>query len=733
MGFLDILRDCEASDSTPSATPKVRRHPLVWSLLGLTLGLTGCAGAQAPTPIEQQAGEAPRVTETAPAAEAAPATPAGTPAATPAPATPVAAPAAAPVAPAVTPYVAPVVPPAARQAVQDAYDAVQKNRWSDLDALVPAASADPVLGMYPRYWSLQHQLQLGTAPLPQAALRQFLSDYPGTYLSSQLRDQWIIASARSGDYAQALRLDPGPDPSSRVQCAQLLSRQLTGQKIRAADVLNAYQPNSDCWDLLDQVAAAHVLSRRELNGLLRDTLEAGKSAQISRVAAAVFDDAGMVQFAALMKNPRRWLESRSQPRAPIDFELAEIALARLARSDDRAEAARYIRDHWARWIPAADMQWVWGQFGLVAALNVDPEATRWYRDSGYVPMTDFNHAWEVRAELRSSPIHWDRVAVAIRKMTARQADEPVWRYWYGRALQAQGNQKAARQYFESIVTDLGFYGQLAAEALGRHPYMPRQPDPVAAGWVSQARHNPGLERAVSLFELGWRRQAVPEWNYALQGMSDAQLRGAAEFARERQIYDRVVNTSLLTKHVVDFSQRFIAPFEGKVAAKASLINLDPAWVYGLIRQESRFMTDARSHVGASGLMQLMPSTARWVARKIGMKDFKPGEVNDFDTNTVLGTNYLSMVLQDLGGSELLATAGYNAGPGRPKRWRAALQAPVEGAIFAETIPFTETRLYVKNVLSNSVYYATLFSGQPHSLTARLGVVGPLADTRTALP
>jgi soluble lytic murein transglycosylase len=108
-------------------------------------------------------------------------------------------------------------------------------------------------------------------------------------------------------------------------------------------------------------------------------------------------------------------------------------------------------------------------------------------------------------------------------------------------------------------------------------------------------------------------------------------------------------------------------------------------------------------------------------------------VNDFDTNTVLGTNYMNMVLQGLGGSQLLATAGYNAGPGRPKRWRSQLQAPVEGAIFAETIPFTETRLYVKNVMSNTVWYAMLFSGKPDSLKARLGTVSPLDGMRTARP
>src|SRR5690606_3943763 len=141
---------------------------------------------------------------------------------------------------------------------------------------------------------------------------------------------------------------------------------------------------------------------------------------------------------------------------------------------------------------------------------------------------------------------------------------------------------------------------------------------------------------------------------------------------------------LRTEKEVDFTQRFIAPFEGRVTEKARLINLDPAWVYGLIRQESRFITDARSHVGASGLMQLMPATARWVAKRIGMKDFTPSSVNDFDTNTVLGTNYLSMVLGNLNGSQVLATAGYNAGPGRPVQWRSKLSAPVEGAIFAET-------------------------------------------------
>lgn len=694
-----------------------RFSPISWlRLSGLhlgvaaALGLAGCAGAQAPSGDDAQAEATPDDVAIDQAAVA-PTIPAPIP----------------------KPYIAPVVPPAARQAVVDAYDAVQKKRWGALDGLVQTAAADPVLGIYPRYWSLRQKLSDRTQPVPQDEVMAFLAKNTDAYLSDRIKGDWILAAVRAGDFARVGRIGEVVTSNSRIECAQLLARHMTGKRARSSEVLAVYKPNTDCWDMLDQVVADHVLSRKEQARLLRDTLETGKEAYSNRVAAVVLDTQGMVDYAALMKNPRKWLDARSQPRTPVEFELATLALSRLARTDDRAAAAKYVQDHWARWVPKTDLEWVWGQFGLVAALNVEPDAAQWYRKSGFVPMTDYNHAWEVRAELREAKIDWKRVSAAIRKMTALQADEPVWRYWYGRALAAEGNKKAAIQYYESISTDLSFYGQLANEELGRGLYMPAEPPAVPAEQIAQTRGHVGLMRAIALFDLGWRREAVPEWNFALRGMSDQQLRAAAELARQEHVYDRVVNTSLQTRNEIDFSQRFIAPFEGQVAAKAKLIDLDPAWVYGLIRQESRFITDARSRVGASGLMQLMPATARWVARKIGMKDFKPSSVNDFDTNTILGTNYLSMVLQDLNDSQLLATAGYNAGPGRSKRWRSRLQAPVEGAIFAETIPFTETRLYVKNVLSNAVYYAALFSSQPQSLKERLGTIAPVSGTSTALP
>jgi soluble lytic murein transglycosylase len=206
-------------------------------------------------------------------------------------------------------------------------------------------------------------------------------------------------------------------------------------------------------------------------------------------------------------------------------------------------------------------------------------------------------------------------------------------------------------------------------------------------------------------------------------MSDRELLATAQMACDREVWDRCINTSERTRAEIDIGQRFPMPLRKDVVARAGEIGLDPAYVYGLIRQESRFVMDARSNVGASGLMQIMPATARWTAKKIGLP-FTNDLLADRDTNLRLGTAYLKLVLDDFSGSQALAAAAYNAGPSRPRKWR---DGPVlEPAIWAENVPFPETRDYVKKVLSNASYYALQLNGQtPPSLTRRLGrSVGP---------
>jgi soluble lytic murein transglycosylase len=247
--------------------------------------------------------------------------------------------------------------------------------------------------------------------------------------------------------------------------------------------------------------------------------------------------------------------------------------------------------------------------------------------------------------------------------------------------------------------------------------------PVATTGFDTIRSHPGLARALRLIGLGLRSEGVREWNFSLRGMSDRELIAAAQWACEREVWDRCINTSDRTRGEVNIAQRYPLPHREELEAKAREAGIDPAYVYGLVRQESRFVTDARSHAGASGLMQVMPSTARWVARKIGLR-YTHDMITDRDINLKLGTAYLKLVLDDFGGSQAMAAAAYNAGPNRPRRWR---EGPLlETPIWAENIPFPETRDYVKKVLANAAVYAAVIAGHDAPvLKTRLGAgVGP---------
>jgi len=644
-----------------------------------------------------------------------------------------------------TPQPAIAVPPAvlaglpptsdtpALAAVVAAREAMNRKQWSVLGALVPQAKSDP-LGMYPEYWLLRYQLwSPPTGGRPTADLQKFINGNPDAYLADRLRADWLLAAARSGDFETVRKLAPVKNTNAQVECAILDAKHMTGQRATAAQAIAAFAPGGSCWALYDQLVADRILGWDELEPQLRDAIEANKTTDARKFVQYMFEPRDQKTYDVLIKDPMRWLTR--QDRLPVgrnEKELVTIALARLARSDINV-ADSYLRREWAKSMAKSNLAWIRGQYALVAALNLDSRADDWYHEAGHIRMTDYNAGWKVRAALRQPKIDWKWVIESIDQMPAAQQADPSWVYWKARGMAATGRRDQANAAYASIADRFDFYGQLSAEELGRRITVPPRATPVSDREIAEARANPGLRRAVQLFRLGWRQEAVPEWNFALRGMSDRQLIAAAELARAENIYDRVVNTSDRTEKEFDFSQRFIAPFEGRVTAKANAIALDPAWVYGLIRQESRFIMDARSHVGASGLMQLMPATAKWVAGKIGMSNFTPDSVNDFDTNTELGTNYLNMVLRDLNGSQMLASAGYNAGPRRPHNWRSTFTHPVEGAIFAETIPFNETRTYVKNVMSNAVYYAAMFSGQSQSLKERLGNIVPLGAETTNLP
>ena len=619
----------------------------------------------------------------------------------------------------------------AAQAVAAARQALNSKQFTQLASFVPKARGD-ILAIYPEYWYMRTKVWSYNAVGAREEIEGFLEKYKGSYLADRLRTDWILTAARQGDFGTVRELGPVRQGSNNLSCAQLEATHMTGRRATVLEATRIFAPAPACWKLFDQLVADRVLSNEDLLPYLQDAVEDNKTTDARKFAAYIFESADLSAYDAMMAAPAKWLASQTGAVSGLRAEVVALGLARLARTDLNAAVAA-TQGTWSTRLPKKNLQWAYGQLGLWGMMHLDPRAIDWYKESGGVRLSVHNEAWRVRAALRQPKIDWAWVIRHIDQMSATQKADSTWVYWKARGLAATGKKDEAQKAYASIATEYSFYGQLAAEELGKSIAVPDRPAPVTAQELKEARSNPGLRRAVTLFKRGWRTDAVPEWNFTLIGMTDRQLLAAAELARQEHIYDRVVVTSGRTKKEIDFTQRFVAPFESRVSEQARAVDVDPAWVYGLIRQESLFIMDARSHVGASGLMQLMPATARWMAGKIGMKDFTPSKVNDFDTNTKLGTSYLSMVQSDLGGSQVLASAGYNAGPGRPMLWRSRLSAPVEGAIFAETIPFNETRDYVKKVMSNATYYAALFSGQPQSLKQRLGQIEPQPYARSPLP
>ena len=565
---------------------------------------------------------------------------------------------------------------------------------------------------YVAYFRIKPQLfdSAGGARNDYAADSQvvaFLNQYQGTALADRLRNDWLLVLGKRKDWA---RFDAEYakfvlDDDTQVKCYSLLSKLSQGENptklaIDAqAILLDPSYFGQACQELVPTLVAAGGMTPSEARAIGRAASERGFDTMAKRLGG---DDPIAEIVKAAKADPSK------------------------AYRDFLQNASRYSKENQAM---------AWGVIGQFLAKKLDPNADDAYRlqqDLGFNELLSVeSQEWKVRAGLRAKD--WVLVKNAIDGMNpAVRSKDPAWTYWYGRALKAEGQEAKARDSFEMIADQYNFYGQLAREELGKSNHAPTRTK-VTEQEIDAMASRKGFIRGERLYAMNLRFEGNREWNWELRNMTDRQLLAAAEYAKRIHLYDRVVNTADRTKQEHDFSLRYPTPFREELSPIARQIDLNLAWAYGLIRQESRFIMNASSSVGASGLMQVMPNTAKYVAKKIGMTNYTNDKLSDTNTNLTLGSNYLNMVLIDLDGSWVLASAAYNAGPSRSKAWREKLSGPTEGAIFAETIPFNETRTYVKNVLSNANYYSSVMNGQVQSLKQRLGIITPKAATPSELP
>ena len=613
--------------------------------------------------------------------------------------------------------------PSADEALLKAYDAYNAGDPIALARYAPALKGS-LLEPYGEYWALELQLE----DAPAADVRAFVRDQAGTYLAQALRIDWAKQLGKREQWADFERaVAPLAARDLELRCYGWAARLARGDAKAAVEARAMWSAPGElpegCALLADRLAARGAIRASDIWQRARMLFEQG---QITTAKSALgYLPAGQAPDEVLLTeavtHPQRLLA-----RLPRHFgrratrEVAVLAAIRLARQEPRL-AAKALSGPVGRRLGAKDRRYLWGRVALEGALEHDDKALHWYAKLGRASLSYEQAAWKARAALRRGA--WRTVRSAIDAMSGPDSGQSVWVYWYARALAAEGRLKGARAYYLRISDATNFYGLLATEELGTRASFPASTYVPNDDEVAAARRDPGLARALALYRLGLHTEGTREWLFAIRGMDDRQLLAAAELARREGVYDRAINTAEKTERLHDYRVRYLAPFEGMFEGYARTQGLDEAWVLGLVRQESRFSVDARSDAGARGLMQLMPRTARWVARKIGLVTFDPSDVAKVETNITLGTGYLKMVLDDLG-HEVLASAAYNAGPRRAQRWLD--EKPLEGAIYVETIPYGETRRYVKKVMANAVIYANLLGGPRISLHARLGVI-PASD------
>jgi soluble lytic murein transglycosylase len=632
------------------------------------------------------------------------------------------------------------------------------------DALVAARHP---LAVWADYWELSARLDTAR----QDELDAFYTRWPGTYLEDRLRNDWLLILGARRDWVNFAREIPRfrMNDDREVACYALVLRQQRGEDVRDA-ARSAWMAQRDgddgCWLLGRTLFDARVFGLDELWARARLAAENNRP-RAARQSVQVVSDADATAVAELFDNPQRYLQRKADATTRGNAELTAMAVVRWSASDPAAAAAQ-MDERWQapmQQLGSDTAAWAWSALAKNGAIKLMPEAEGWFQRAlaatrgRTFDWNDDTLAWRVRAALRATDAgHWQRVQDAIEAMSPAEQREPAWQYWKARAITAQAaaqlsavqasvvktpapassnvsaavaasspadlQRLAAQQMLERLAGQLNFYGKLASDDLGRLQALPARPAPPTPDERSRMEQHAGLARGLALIALGLRNEGVREWNFALRDFSsDRELLAAAQLACDRQIWDRCINTSERTKVEIDMAQRFPTPYRTEVTEAARKAGLDPALVYGLIRQESRFIADVRSSVGAAGLMQLMPSTAKWTAKRIGL-NYSGALITDRATNLELGTAYFKLLLDDFEGSAALAAAGYNAGPNRPRRWR---DGPVlEVAAWAENIPFNETRDYVKKVLSNASYYAALLAGRTTAtLKPRLGpAVGP---------
>ena len=602
-----------------------------------------------------------------------------------------------------------------RAAFKRALDTAERGPLSDYRAAAQPFAQHP-LAPYLEYATLRRQLATSGA----APVKTFLDRHPDLPISDTLRDAWLSTLVQRKDWATFSQFYvERSDPTLR--CAALQARLMAGSDATLLDDAQAmWLSGSSVPALCDPVFTALRVAGRITPALTWQRVdlaaEAGNTALMRFLARSLpaADQARAESYANYLDAPTQ-APSATWPGDARSRRVAVLGMVKLARANPGVAEGLLAALTPRLKLVERERGEVAYQIALWTAASYLPESARRF---AAVPASSYDarlHEWRAREALARN----DRPAVrrAIAAMDDTQRADPRWRYLDARLRELDGD-TSARADYASIAREPSYFGFLAADRI-EAPYalcpIDAPKDPALKKTVDAL---PALVRARELHAIGREAWARREWDRLMPTLDTDQRRVAVTLADDAGWFDRAVFTLNSGDDLRLYALRFPLPHARHVRGEAKKTGLDPAWVAALIRAESAWIADARSHANARGLMQLLPSTARIEARKLGINWSGDDLLFQPLTNITLGTTHLASMLQRHGGRPYLATAAYNAGPAPVSRWLSQ-RPPVDVDLWIETIPYRETREYVARILAFSVIYDWRFDGDAVPVSRRM--------------
>lgn len=397
------------------------------------------------------------------------------------------------------------------------------------------------------------------------------------------------------------------------------------------------------------------------------------------------------------------------------------ALDRLARTDSLEAKKQWDGIQQKFTFNSTQIQQIDKRIALSAAYQHKAESKQLLEQLPSHLKSDNAYLWLARIHLRDED--WIGLVKTINAMPAHLKKETEWVYWLARGYDEAGHQVKASEIYNSLSEKSTYYGFLAADKIDKE-YRIKQQQVTGSGPFDEQQildKSAHLLRARELFYLDRLVEARREWFQGVRKLNTDEIKQAARMASIWKWHDNAIKTVAKTSHRNDYDLRFPMPYQQLVMNNIKLNDLDPSVIYGVMRRESLFDPLAKSRVGALGLMQLMPYTARRVAKSLGLKRPGQADILNIDYNIKLGTKYFKTVLNQFDDNVSLAAAAYNAGPKNVKKWLPEKQA-LAADLWVETVPFKETRNYIQAVLA----YATIFDKQ---LGKQLQISSRMADVK----